>query len=64
MLFSAGHKISVLILKYKLYFDITLKAYEIWARLVEEHGHLILRQFAGYHDEALKVIGVDLGQVV
>lgn len=31
-----------------------LKAYEIWARLVEEHGHFILRQFPGYNDEALR----------
>lgn len=31
-----------------------LKAYEIWARLIEEHGHHILRRFPGYHDEALK----------
>ncbi|MGE4133389.1 MAG: type II toxin-antitoxin system mRNA interferase toxin, RelE/StbE family [Bdellovibrionales bacterium] len=31
-----------------------IRAYEIWARLVEEHGVLILRSFKGYHDEALK----------
>ena len=31
-----------------------LKAYEVWARLVEEHGHFILRQFPGYHNETLR----------
>ncbi|NJL24419.1 MAG: type II toxin-antitoxin system mRNA interferase toxin, RelE/StbE family [Calothrix sp. SM1_5_4] len=31
-----------------------IRAYEIWARLVEEHGVAILRDFKGYHDEALK----------
>lgn len=29
------------------------RAYEIWARLVELHGTVILRQFSGYRDEAL-----------
>ncbi|MBX3022016.1 MAG: type II toxin-antitoxin system mRNA interferase toxin, RelE/StbE family [Bdellovibrionales bacterium] len=29
-------------------------AYEVWARLVEEHGVTILRNFKGYHDEALR----------
>ncbi|MBF0106400.1 MAG: type II toxin-antitoxin system mRNA interferase toxin, RelE/StbE family [Deltaproteobacteria bacterium] len=28
-------------------------SYEIWARLVEEHGLDILRSFKGYHDEKL-----------
>lgn len=27
--------------------------YEAWARLIEEHGHEILREFKGYHDEKL-----------
>ena len=31
-----------------------LKSYEIWARLVEEHGTRILRDFKGYGDEKLK----------
>ena len=31
-----------------------LRSYEIWARLVEEHGHFSLRRFPGYHDEALR----------
>ncbi|MDZ4677628.1 MAG: type II toxin-antitoxin system mRNA interferase toxin, RelE/StbE family [Oligoflexia bacterium] len=31
-----------------------VKSYEIWARLVEEHGVAILRNFRGYHDEKLK----------
>lgn len=30
-----------------------IRAYEIWARLVEEHGSHILRNFPGYHDEKL-----------
>ena len=30
-----------------------LVSYEIWARLVEEHGTSILREFKGYHDEKL-----------
>ena len=30
-----------------------LRSYEIWARLVEEHGSQILRQFKGYHNEKL-----------
>ena len=30
-----------------------LVSYEIWARLVEEHGSNILRGFVGYHDEKL-----------
>lgn len=30
-----------------------VRAYEIWARLVEEHGSEILREFKGYHDEKL-----------
>lgn len=30
-----------------------LRAYEIWARLIEEHGVMILREFKGYHDEKL-----------
>lgn len=29
------------------------KSYEVWARLVEEHGTNILREFKGYHDEKL-----------
>ena len=29
-------------------------SYEIWARLVEEHGLAILRDFKGYHDEKLQ----------
>jgi addiction module RelE/StbE family toxin len=28
-------------------------AYEVWARLVEEHGIHKLRKFKGYHDEKL-----------
>ena len=31
-----------------------LRAYEIWARLIEDHGTLILRKFPGYRDEMLK----------
>lgn len=31
-----------------------IKSYEIWARLIEEHGLPILREFKGYHDEKLK----------
>ena len=34
-----------------------LKSYEIWARLVEEHGTRILRDFKGYGDEKLKENG-------
>lgn len=30
-----------------------VKSYEVWARLVEEHGHLILNDFPGYRDEKL-----------
>ena len=30
-----------------------LVSYEIWARLVEEHGTSILREFKGYQDEKL-----------
>jgi len=30
-----------------------VQAYEIWARLVETHGVVILREFKGYHDEKL-----------
>lgn len=30
-----------------------LRSYEIWARLVEEHGSQVLRQFKGYHNEKL-----------
>jgi addiction module RelE/StbE family toxin len=30
-----------------------LASYEIWARLLEEHGVSILRDFKGYHDEKL-----------
>ncbi len=30
-----------------------LRAYEIWARLVEEHGSRILWEFKGYRDEKL-----------
>lgn len=30
-----------------------LLAYEVWARLLEDHGHHILREFKGYHDEKL-----------
>ncbi|MBP6219236.1 MAG: type II toxin-antitoxin system mRNA interferase toxin, RelE/StbE family [Oligoflexales bacterium] len=29
-------------------------SYETWARLIEEHGLLILKRFRGYRDEALK----------
>lgn len=28
-------------------------SFEAWARLLEEHGHSILRKFKGYHDEKL-----------
>lgn len=31
-----------------------VKSYEVWARLVEEHGLAILREFKGYHDEKLR----------
>ena len=31
-----------------------LHAYEIWARLIEEHGTIILRDYKGYHDEKLE----------
>jgi addiction module RelE/StbE family toxin len=31
-----------------------LTSYETWARLVEEHGVSILRDFKGYHDEKLQ----------
>lgn len=31
-----------------------IREYELWARLVEEHGSSILRKFKGYHDEKLK----------
>ncbi len=31
-----------------------VKSYEIWARLIEEHGVPVLRNFKGYHDEKLK----------
>ena len=31
-----------------------LRSYETWARLIEEHGTLILRKFPGYNDELLK----------
>lgn len=34
--------------------DEVLVSYEIWSRLIEEHGLNILRQFKGYHDEKLK----------
>lgn len=30
------------------------KEYEVWKDLVYRHGPEILRQFPGYHDEALK----------
>jgi len=30
-----------------------VRQYEIWARLVEEHGLVILKDFKGYHDEKL-----------
>ena len=30
-----------------------IRAYEIWARLVEEHGSHILKKFNGYNDEQL-----------
>lgn len=30
-----------------------LVSYEVWARLIEEHGAGILRSFGGYHDEKL-----------
>lgn len=30
-----------------------VRSYEIWARLVETHGMMILRDFKGYHDEKL-----------
>lgn len=28
-------------------------SYEVWARLIETHGVMILRDFKGYHDEKL-----------
>ena len=31
-----------------------IRAYEIWAGLVEVHGSKILRSFPGYHDESLR----------
>lgn len=31
-----------------------LRSYEVWARIVEEHGVGILRGFSGYRDEALR----------
>ncbi len=31
--------------------DDIVRSYEIWARLIEEHGLGILREFKGYHDE-------------
>lgn len=31
-----------------------LVSYETWARLIEEHGLAILRQYKGYHDEKLQ----------
>ena len=31
-----------------------LRAYEIWARLIEEHGTSVLRKFSGYRDEMLR----------
>lgn len=31
-----------------------LRSYEIWARMIENHGTLVLKKFSGYHDEALK----------
>ena len=31
-----------------------LRAYEIWARLIEEHGASVLRKFSGYRDEMLR----------
>jgi proteic killer suppression protein len=31
-----------------------LASYEIWARLIEEHGTTILRKFPGYNDEMLR----------
>ncbi len=31
-----------------------LLSYEVWARLVESHGHIALKRFPGYKDEALK----------
>lgn len=31
-----------------------LQSYEVWARLIEEHGTEILRGFVGYHDEQLR----------
>lgn len=31
-----------------------LTSYEIWARLIEEHGAAILRKFPGYNDEMLR----------
>lgn len=30
-----------------------IRSYEIWARMVEEHGIAILREFRGYNDEKL-----------
>lgn len=31
-----------------------VSSYEIWARLIEEHGLAVLREFKGYHDEKLQ----------
>lgn len=31
-----------------------VRSYEVWARLVEEHGLAILRKYKGYHDEKLR----------
>ena len=31
-----------------------VRAYEIWANLIEMHGTLILKSFPGYHDEKLQ----------
>ncbi len=31
-----------------------VRAYEMWARIVESDGQGVLRRFPGYHDEALQ----------
>lgn len=31
-----------------------LRSYETWARMIENHGPVVLRKFPGYHDEMLR----------
>lgn len=31
-----------------------LRSYEIWVRMIENHGTAVLRKFPGYHDEMLR----------